>query len=260
MKLERRSVVDGMDKTSRMTTASEPDFSSINREVFWALHGKKIVIALIAGLAVLIGLGAYIGWQTLRSTQAEAAYDSATNIEGWQKVIDRFPGSIAAGNALLRIAAQQANDGHYPDSDKTYQRFVREYPKHPFAVNGLMGLGTNAEAETKPDEAIKYYTDIASKFGTTYLAPMALLSQARLTEGKGQLKEARQLYEMVVQRYPQSVVAQIASVEASRLNEKLGIEVKQTGHTNLLTSSPQPSPSGQPSPKASERQKKKPEP
>jgi len=83
-------------------------------------------------------------------------------------------------------------------------------------VNGLMGLATNAEAETKPDEAITYYAEIASKFGTTYLAPMALLSQARLTEGKGQLKEARQLYEMVVQRYPQSVVAQIASVEASR--------------------------------------------
>jgi hypothetical protein len=89
---------------------------------------------------------------------------------------------------------------------------------------------------------------------------MAILSQARLTEGKGQLKEARQLYEMVVQRYPQSVVAQIASVEASRLNEKLGNEVKQTGQTNSLTSSPQPSASGQPSPSASEKPKQRLEP
>ena len=250
-----------MDKTSGMTTASEPDFSSINREVFWVLHGKKIIVASIAALLVLIGIGAYIGWQTLQSAQAEASYDSATNIEGWQKVVDRFPGSIAAGNALLRIAAQQSSEAHYPDADKTYQRFVREYPKHPFAVNGLMGLATNAEAETKPDEAITYYAEIASKFGTTYLAPMALLSQARLTEGKGQLKEARQFYEMVVQRYPQSVVAQIASVEASRLNEKLGNEVKQTGQTNnLLTSSPQPSASGKPSPAASEKPKQRLEP
>jgi TolA-binding protein len=249
-----------MDKASGMTTASEPDFSSINREVFWVLHGKKIVIASIAALLVLIAFGAYVGWQALRSSQAEAAYDSAGNIEGWQKVVEHFPGSIAAGNALLRIAAQQSSEGHYPDSDKTYQRFVRDYPKHPFAVNGLMGLATNAEAETKPDDAIKYYAEIASKFGTTYLAPMALLSQARLTESKGQLKEARQLYEMVVQRYPQSVIAQIASVEASRLNDKLGNEQKQTGPTNLLTSSPQPTASGKPSPTASEKPKQRPEP
>jgi TolA-binding protein len=249
-----------MDKSSGMTTASDPDFSSINREVFWVLHGKKIVIASIAVLLVLIVFGAYLGWKALQASQAEAAYDSATNIEDWQKVVERFPGSIAAGNALLRIAAQQSGEGHYPDSDKTYQRFVREYPKHPFAVNGLMGLATNAEAQTKSDEAIKYYAEIASKFGTTYLAPMALLSQARLTEGKGQLKEARQLYEMVVQRYPQSVIAQIASAEASRLNDRLGNEQKQTTSTNLLTSSPQPTPSGKPSAAASEKPKQRPEP
>jgi predicted negative regulator of RcsB-dependent stress response len=249
-----------MDKTSGMTTASEPDFSSINREVFWVLHGKKIVVASVVALVVLIAFGAYIGWQEFQSAQAEAAYDLATNVEGWQKVVDRFSGSIAAGNALLRIAAQQAGDGHFSDADKTYQRFVREYPKHPFVVNGLMGQATDAEADNRPDDAIKYYAEIASKYGTTYLAPMALLSQARLTESKGQPKEARQLYETVVQRYPQSVIAQIASVEASRLNDRLGNEGKQTDQTNLLTSSPQPSPSGKPSTVPSEKPQQKPEP
>jgi tetratricopeptide (TPR) repeat protein len=249
-----------MNKASGMTTASEPDFSSLNQEVFWALHGKKIVFASIAVLLILIACGAYFGWQTIQSGQAEAAYDSATNIEGWQSVVDRFPGSIAAGNALLRIAAQQSSEGHFPESDKTYQRFVREYPKHPFSVNGLMGLATNAEAESKPEEALNYYAEIASKYGTTYLAPMALLSQARLTETKGQLKEARQFYEMLVQRYPQSVVAQIASAEASRLNDKLGSDAKQSGPTNLLTSSPRPSPSRQASPTSSEKPKQQPEP
>jgi len=72
---------------------------------------KKIIVASIAALLVLIGIGAYIGWQTLQSSQAEASYDSATNIEGWQKVVDRFPGSIAAGNALLRIAAPTIQRG-----------------------------------------------------------------------------------------------------------------------------------------------------
>jgi tetratricopeptide (TPR) repeat protein len=249
-----------MNKTTGMTTATEPNFSSFNQEVFWALHGRKIIFGSIAALLILLAVGAYFGWQKLQTGQAELAYDSATNIDDWQKVADRFPGSIAAGNALLRIAAQQASDGHFPDSDKTYQRFIRDYSKHPFAVNSLMGLATNAEAEAKPDEALNYYAEIAGKYGTTYLAPMALLSQARLTEGKGQLKEARQLYEMVVQRYPQSAIAQIALAEASRLGDKLGNDTKSTGSANLLTGSPQPSPSGQPSPTASEKPKQQPEP
>jgi predicted negative regulator of RcsB-dependent stress response len=237
-----------------MTTATEPNFSSFNQEVFWALHGKKVVFGSIAALLILIAFGAYFGWQALQSAQAETAYDSATNTDGWQSVADHFPGSIAAGNALLRIAAQQSSDSHFPESDKTYQKFVRDYPKHPFAVNGLMGLATNAEAEAKPDEALTYYAEIGKKFATTYLAPIALLNQARLTEGKDQLKEARQLYEMVVQRYPQSVAAQIASAEASRLSDKLGGDEKQTGPTISLTASPQPSPSGQPSASAKPKQ------
>src|SRR5258706_10296768 len=107
-----------MDKTSGMTTASEPDFSSINREVFWVLYGKKIIVASIAALLVLIGIGAYIGWQTLQSSQAEASYDSATNIEGWQKVVDRFPGSIAAGKGLLTTSVPQSIERHHSKADK----------------------------------------------------------------------------------------------------------------------------------------------
>src|SRR5258707_14773505 len=115
-----------MDKTSGMTTASEPDFSSINREVFWGLHGKKIIVASIAALLVLIGIGAYIGWQTLQSSQAEASYDSATNIEGWQKGGDRFPGSIAAGNGLPGISGQQNKHRHDSPADTTHTRVERE--------------------------------------------------------------------------------------------------------------------------------------
>jgi tetratricopeptide (TPR) repeat protein len=240
-----------------MTTATNPNFSSFNQEVFWALHGKKVIWASIAVVIVLIAGGAYIGWQAFQSAQAQAAYDSAASIDSWQSVVDHFPGSVAAGNALLRIAAQQSIDGHFSDSDKTYQRFIREYPKHPFAVNGLMGLGSNAETEAKPEEALTYYVDIGKKFPTTYLAPVALLNQARLTEGKGQLEEARRLYELLVQRYPQSMLAQMASGEASRLNERLGHESKGTSSPVAL---PQPTASAQASPASSAKPKRPPEP
>jgi len=75
---------------------------------------------------------------------------------------------------------------------------------------------------------------------------MALFHQGRLTEAKGQLKEAQQLFESVVQRYPESVAAGVAGREAGRLADKLSQEIPKA--TAKSTASPVQSPSTAKSP------------
>jgi len=70
---------------------------------------------------------------------------------------------------------------------------------------------------------------------------MALFHQARLTEAKGQLKEAQQLFESVVKRYPESVAAGVAGREAGRLTDKLSQEIPKPAAEK--TASPGASPS-----------------
>lgn len=203
-----------------MAEPSQP-ISSFDPEVFWALNKQKIVLGAALGVLVLLCGSIYFGLQAIQTQNAEKAYAAAQSIEAWQAVIRQYPNSVAAGNAYLRIGAKLREDGKYPESNSNYETFIRRFPKHPLAVNGYMGLAANAESEKNPDKALKYCRQVATLFGNSFQAPMALFHEARITAAKGQLKEAQALYESIVQRFPESTVAGIASHEAGNLADRL---------------------------------------
>jgi tetratricopeptide (TPR) repeat protein len=221
-----------------MTEPSRP-ISSFDPQVFWALHKQKIILSAALGILILVCGSAYFGLQYVQTQNAEKAYSAAQSIEAWQALIRQFPNSVAAGNAYLRIAAKLAQDGKYPESDTNYETFIRQFPKHPLVANGYMGLAANAEQEKNPDKALEYYRKITSLFGTSFQAPMALYHEARITAAKGQLKEAQALYESIVQRFPESTAAGIASREAGSLADKLSAMQKPAPAAKPATSATQ---------------------
>jgi tetratricopeptide (TPR) repeat protein len=219
---------------------SEP-VSTFDLEIFWTLHKQRILLASALLVAALLGCSIYFGFQAIQSQKAQTAYAAADSVEAWRSLIRQFPSAIAAGNSYLRIAVKLREEGKYQESDDAYDSFIRQFPKHPLLVDGYMGLATNAELEKHPDKALEYYKEVTIQFGSSYQAPMALFHQARLTEAKGQLKEAQHLFESVVQRYPESVAAGVAGREAGRLADKLSQEIPKP--TTKNTASPGQSPS-----------------
>jgi hypothetical protein len=234
---------------------SVPSLTAVQVELFWARHGKKVLVGSALVLLILLGIGAYLGYQAVRNSRAAKAFVGAHDIKGWESVIRRYAGTIAAGNAYLQIAGTQAANGQYSESDKSYQTFIKDYSSHPLFVNALFGLASNAEAEGKTDDALKYYSDISSsnRYGSDYLAPMALYYQGRMTEKNGKPKEALQDFEEVLQRYPQSAMTMWARRDADRLTAKLGLNVKATPSSSVAGASatPQASSSGSASPQES---------
>lgn len=190
-------------------------------EIFWALHKQKILIGALVLVLALLGGSIYFGLQAVKTEKAEAAYAAADSVEGWRAVIHEFPDTIAAGNSYLRIGSRLREDSKYSESDTAYESFVHRFGKHPLLVAGYMGLAANAERENHPDKAIDEYKLVATQFNTSYLAPMALFQQARLVEAKGELKEAQQLFESIVRRYPESSFSGEAGRRAGRLSDKL---------------------------------------
>ena len=234
---------------------SVPSLTAVQVELFWARHGKKVLVGSALVLLILLGIGAYLGYQAVRNSRAAKAFVGAHDIKGWESVIRRYSGTIAAGNAYLQIAGTQAANGQYSESDKSYQTFIKDYSSHPLFVNALFGLASNAEAEGKTDDALKYYSDISSsnRYGSDYLAPMALYYQGRMTEKNGKPKEALQDFEEVLQRYPQSAMAVWARRDADRLTAKLGLNVRAAPSPSAAGASatPQASPSTSASPEGS---------
>jgi tetratricopeptide (TPR) repeat protein len=216
---------------------SQP-LSTFDAEIFWALHKQKILIGVSVLIVVLLGGSVYLGLQAVKAQKAEAAYASADSIEGWQSVIREFPNSIAAGNSYLRIGSKLREDGKYPESDTAYESFVQHFPKHPLLVAGYMGLAANAELENHPDKALDEYKEVATQFSSTYMAPMALFQQARLVEAKGRLKDAQQLFESIVRRYPESTFSGEAGRRAGRLADRLSQESPKPAPSAQSSSSP----------------------
>jgi hypothetical protein len=232
---------------------SVPSLTAVQVELFWARHGKKVLVGSALVLLILIGIGAYIGYQAVRNSRATKAFVGAHNIKGWESVIHRYPGTIAAGNANLQIAGTEAANGQYSESDQSYQAFIKDYSGHPLFVSALFGLASNAEAEGKTDDALKYYSDISSRYNSSYLAPMALYYHGRIVEKSGKLKEALQDFEEVLQRYPQSALAAWGRRDADRLTAKLGLNVQAQPSPSVAgaSASPQVSPSASVSPQGS---------
>jgi TolA-binding protein len=222
--------------------AAQPSHSlpTFDPEIFWALHKQKIIAGAIVLILVLLGGSIYFGLQAIRAQKAEAAYAAADSVEGWQAVIHEFPDSVAAGNSYLRIGSKLREDSHYPESDTAYDSFIHHFPKHPLLVTGYMGLAANAELENHPDKAVDLYKEVATQFSSTYLAPMALFQQARLVEAKGGLKEAQQLFESIVRRYPESSFSGEAGRRAGRLTDKLSQGAPKPSPAAPTAKSPEP--------------------
>jgi TolA-binding protein len=225
---------------SSQPAAQQPSqpFSTFDPEIFWALHKQKVLIGAAVLIVLLLGGSIYYGLQAINVQKAEAAYAAANSIEGWQSVIREFPDSIAAGNSYLMMGSKLRDDGKYSESDAAYDSFIRRFPKHPLAVDGHMGLAANAELENHLDKALDEYKAVTTQYNSSYLAPMALFQQARLVEAKGQLKEAQQLFESIVRRYPESSFSGEAGRRAGRLADKLSQETPKTGPSAAGSVSP----------------------
>jgi outer membrane protein assembly factor BamD (BamD/ComL family) len=228
--------------TSQPGAQSSQPLSTFDPEIFWALHKQKILAAAVVLILILFGGSIYFGLQAVQTQKAEAAYAAADSIEGWQAVIREFPDSIAAGDSYLRIGQKMREDGKYSESDTAYDSFVHRFPKHPLLVTGYMGLAANAELENHLDKALDEYKEVGTQFSSSYMAPMALFQQARLAETKGELKEAQQLFESIVRRYPESSFSGEAGRRAGRLADKLSREAPKPSPPAQTATSPLPSP------------------
>jgi len=141
-------------------------------------------------------------------------------------------------SSQLAFGVDMAKRGLWKEALFRFQKAEKLEPENPRIQSNL---GVAAEAAGQFDKALEYYQNVTTQFGSSYQAQMALFHQARLTEAKGQLKEAQQLFESVVKRYPESVAAGVAGREAGRLTDKLSQEIPKPAAEK--TASPGASPS-----------------
>ncbi len=180
---------------------------------------KYIVLGAVALLVLaLVGSELYRNAQSRTAEAASAGLNGAKTIGEYQKVIDTYPNTLAAGNAYLLMARDQTEAKDFAGAAATWQTFAEKFPKHPQAGAALLARGNALEAQGKLDEARAVYQQVSTSHAGDYVAPLARVSEATLLTAQRKLEDARHVYENIIATYPNSVGKLLAEREMRYLN------------------------------------------
>ena len=186
-------------------------------DLFWQAHWKKFVAGLIALVVLILAVGLWGLWASHLRQSAEALYSTATNAEGWRAVIEKFPGSVPAGNARLELAAALRAEGKTDDAVAELEQLVAAQPDFPLAGAAWLTLGELRQMQGNNDGALEAYRTASSRHKSSYAAPLALLAEANLLKSTGSTGEARAVFQSVGTLHPGTPAAMVAEAEAGRL-------------------------------------------
>jgi len=193
------------------------DDPTLKWELFW--EKNKAAILGVVGVAILsaFGIGAWLVNSNLREAEAQKLLAEATGIEQLQAVVDKYPNSLPAADALMRLAAAQREAGDLEKSSAAFKTFLEKFPDHPLAGGALLGVGQNQDAVGNADGAMATYQQVVTQYPQSYAAPFAAYSEAEILLRRFQRDEARRSFNMVVSQFPQSPASRMASAQLGRI-------------------------------------------
>ncbi len=210
-------------------------------EELFEKHGKKIIIGVCV---LLIAVSAIFIMNALgkeKAKEAARAFTSAGTKGEFEAVMKNYPGSTAAGNALLMLADRLQVTGDeegLKDAKTKLIQFVTDFKKHPRYYQGVLSLGVVYESLGEISEASAKYKEVAAAGDKTELAPLAIMRQAELAVAAGSLKEANDLLGNIARQFPGTPFFDQIEARIKTLEQKI-----------LLAENPPPEPEPEPEPK-----------
>jgi tol-pal system protein YbgF len=118
-------------------------------------------------------------------------------------------GSSASADQMYEASLAQLRRGSTSTARLGLRELLRTYPTSNRAPDALYFIGQSFAAEN-PDSATVYYTQVVDKYATSTRAPSALYNLGLLAERRKDTAKAKDAYQRVVQKYPQSDEAALA--------------------------------------------------
>src|SRR5215210_4187279 len=133
-------------------------------QIFWEEHKSKVILY---GALLLVALAIYAFYEyssQQRVAAAGAALASASKPEDYRQIVEKYPRTIAAGNAHLMLANALRDEKKYDESASLLHTFTEKFPQHPLAHAGWLSLAETLEAQGKTDEAMSTYLQVQTKY------------------------------------------------------------------------------------------------
>lgn len=197
-------------------------------------HSKEF---LIAGggvvVAVLIVLFVISSNRSRNQKAAELLGKARVELEsgefqtattGLQNILRRYSGTKAAQEALYLMGNSHYYSQDYDQALRNFQDFVSKYSKaDPLLISGAYsGIGDCHMQKEEYDRAAEFYLKAAKKNPDDFIIPLYLLSAARAYSYANQLDKAKETYERIILKYPQSEYVSTARMELAEISTNKG--------------------------------------
>ena len=203
--------------------ATTPPASSAPEEfdplVFWIKHKSQILMYTTMVIVALALYFAYWVFEKSRREHSEQALANAKTVEDYRKVVDEYPKSAAAADALLLEADKLRDEGKFDESTAALRSFIEKFPKHSLISGAYASLAADQEAQGKLDDALLNYKKVTASYPTSFSAAAAYIAQGRILNQQGKTEEARHAYETVMTQFAESPFQQEAMMEMRKLKK-----------------------------------------
>ena len=115
----------------------------------------------------------------------------------------------ASADAMYEASLAQLRRGSTTTARLGLRELLKTYPTSPRASDALYFIGQSFAADS-PDSAGVYYSQVVDQYPTAARAPSALYNLGLLAERRKDNAKAKDAYQRVVQKYPQSDEAALA--------------------------------------------------
>ncbi|HEX9935312.1 MAG TPA: tetratricopeptide repeat protein [bacterium] len=194
----------------------------------YSTYRKQIEIGLIAVLAVVVLGGLMLRSKKSAERQASArlgltepAYFSGE----YQRVIpeltsiqEKYPGTPSAGEAVFYLGNAQFAVGNLDQAEACFRRYAEDYGQNrAFKASSLAGMAAVQEARKQYEKAAVLYEKAGRNYQDLFSAPSYLMNAGRCYAAANDIAKGKQLYQILLDKYPDSNAAQ----EARALIESL---------------------------------------
>jgi TolA-binding protein len=193
------------------------DDSSLEWDLFWEKN-KSFILGLLTVIVIGgMGVAAWLAYSSNQNASAQKLLAEAKGISDLQAVVEKFPKTMPAADALMQIASAEREAGNMDKSTATFREFLNRFPKHPLAGGALLGVAMNQDAAGDIQSAMATCQQVVTQFPQSYAAPFAAYTEAEILLRGFQIEEARRGFNMVVTQFPASPAARMSAGQLSRL-------------------------------------------
>lgn len=196
--------------------------SGIIEIIKWVKRNKKPFFATLISVIVVVLIVVFVCvriqmFNTAASDKLNTAMkviSSGNTVQGFSlvdDVISTYPNTPAAYRAIIIKASNLIFQKKYDEAESLLKVYIEKAKPDTVKPIGYPLLVATYDNADKLEQAISVSKDFLSKYTDNYLAPSVMENMARLYSLSGKAEEAKQVYQNIVDKFPETIYANRAS-------------------------------------------------